>query len=310
MDVNLRASPSARSQTIRIRIGFEIVMDCPAVTPLLLSLLPHGSYDGSVTGPDTIRTYPEVPIEGFIDVYSNRCTRLVAPAGRLQLWSDCIVDNDGEPDPYDWNAAQHEIAELPFETLHYLLASRYCQSDLLVEKAWALFGHEPAGWARLQAICNWVHNHLTFGYHFGRSTKTAVDTMRERTGVCRDFAHLSIALCRAMNIPARYAAGYLGDIGVPPSGPGDFCAWFEAFVGGRWYTQDARYNMPRIGRVLVVRGRDAADAAMITSFGEYDMQLFRVWADEIPARIPEHQLRPLLACLPDAPALTLAPSGR
>lgn len=245
-------------------------------------------------------------MEEYLDPYGNRRTRIVAPVGSLNLWSDCVVEHDGLPDPYDWNACQHEIAELPSETLIYLTASRYCEVDELVEQAWALFGQTPPAWARVQAICNWVHNHLTFGYHFGRPTKTAVDAMRERTGVCRDFAQLSVALCRAMKIPARYASGYLGDIGVPPSGAGDFSAWFEAYLGGRWHTFDARYNTPRIGRVLMVRGRDAADVAMITSFGVYDLELFRVWTDEIQGIKSDSDLLGILENRPDAPALTLA----
>lgn len=291
-----------------IRIGFEIAIECTAETPILLALSPHPSFGGRVIGCDRIRTEPTMPLETYLDPFCNRRARVVAPVGRLTLWSDCIVEDEGAPDPYDWNAGQHEIAELPFETLSYLTASRYCESDELVERAWALFGETPPGWARVQAICNWVHNHLTFGYHFGRPTKTALDAMRERTGVCRDFAQLSVALCRAMNIPARYASGYLGDIGVPPSGAGDFCAWFEVFLGDRWYTFDARHNTPRIGRVLMVRGRDAADVAMITSFGAYDLRLFRVWTDEIVGPNSDRELLTLLQTRPDAPALTLAPT--
>lgn len=291
-----------------IRIGFEIAIECPDETPLILALLPHSSYDGRVIGSDRIRTEPPVPLEEYIDSFENRRTRLVAPTGPLTLFSDCIVEDHGQPDPYNWNACQHKVEALPSATLNYLMASRYCETDELVERAWALFGETPTGWARVQAICNWVHNHLTFGYHFGRPSKTAVDAMREQTGVCRDFAHLSIALCRAMNIPARYASGYLGDIGVPDSGAGDFSAWFEAYLEDRWYTFDARHNTPRTGRVLMVYGRDAADVAMITSFGNYDMKFFRVWTDEIAGIKSDRELLALLQALPDAPALTLAPT--
>lgn len=291
-----------------IRIGFEITIECASPTPLVLALLPHPSYGGRVIGSDQVRTEPAVPQEGYLDEFANRRVRAVAPPGRLTLWSDCIVENDGQPDPFDWNACQHAIAELPAETLRYLTASRYCNSDELVEQAWELFGETPEGWARVQAICNWVHNHLTFGYQFGRPTKTATGALRERTGVCRDFAQLAVALCRAMNIPARYASGYLGDIGVPYSGPGDFCAWFEAYLEDRWWTFDARYNTPRIGRVLVVRGRDAADGAMITSFGNYDLKLFRVWTDEVAGTTTDAERLALLESLPDTPALTLGPT--
>lgn len=291
-----------------IRIGFEIIIECASPTPLLLALLPHPSYGGRVIGADKVRTDPAVPQEGYADEFANRRTRLVAPVGQLRLWSDCIVENDGQPDPFDWNARQHAIADLPPETLRYLTASRYCNSDELVEQAWDLFGQTPEGWARVQAICNWVHNHLTFGYQFGRSNKTATDALRERTGVCRDFAQLTVALCRAINIPARYASGYIGDIGVPYSGPGDFCAWFEAYLGNRWCTFDARYNTPRIGRVLVARGLDAADGAMITSFGNYDLKLFRVWTDEVAGTTTDAERLALLESLPDTPALTLMPT--
>ena len=292
-----------------IRIGFEATVECKTETPFLLALLLHSSTDNRLIGSDWLRTDPAVPLKAFIDGFGNRRTRLVAPPGRLTLWSDCVVEDKGLPDPYDWTAHQHGIADLPSETLTYLMASRYCEVDELIEKAWALFGQVPPGWARVQAICNWVHNHLTFGYQFGRPTKTAVDAMRERTGVCRDFAHLAIALCRAMNIPARYASGYLGDIGVPPSGAGDFCAWFEAYLGGRWHTFDARYNTPRIGRVLMVRGRDATDVAMMTSFGSYDLTSLRVWTDEVGAGIASDEaLLGLLETRSESPALTLAPA--
>lgn len=290
-----------------IRIGFEISLDCTKETPLLLALSPHPSHGGRIIGSARIRAEPGVPLEEYLDPFGNRRTRLVAPVGRLTLWSDCIVEDDGAPDPYDWNARQHDVAALPAETLHFLTASRYCEADELADKAWALFGETAPGWARVQAICNWVHNHLTFGYQFGGSTKTAVDVMRERTGVCRDFAHLATALCRAMNIPARYASGYLGDIGVPPSGPDDFCAWFEAYLEGRWHTFDARYNTPRIGRVLMVHGRDAADGAMITSFGKYDLAHFKVWTGQVEGGRSEGDLQDMLRTRPASPALTLAP---
>jgi transglutaminase-like putative cysteine protease len=291
-----------------IRIGFEITIECARPTPLLLALLPHPSYGGRVIGSDQVRTDLAVPQDEYLDEFANRRVRMVAPPGRMTLWSDCIVENDGQPDPFDWNARQHPVAELPPDTLRFLTPSRYCNSDELVDLAWSLFGATPEGWARVQAICNWVQSQLTFGYPFGRPSKTATDAARERTGVCRDFAHLAVALCRAMNIPARYASGYLGDIGVPDSGPGDFSAWFEAYLENRWFTFDARHNTPRIGRVLVVRGRDAADGAMMTSFGNYDLKVFRVWTDEVVEAATDAERLALLEELPDAPALTLAPT--
>lgn len=291
-----------------IRIGYEIVIDCKVETVLILALSPHSSVTARIVGSASVNTQPELSTETFLDGFGNRLTRLRAPVGPLTLWSDCMVENDGQPDVFDWTAQQHDVGDLPPETLQFLTASRYCDSDALAPEALRLFGASPPGWARVQAICNHVHNHLTFGYGFGRSTKTASDAQREKTGVCRDFAHLSIALCRAMNIPARYASGYLGDIGVPYAGPGDFCAWFEVYLGERWYTFDARYNTPRIGRVLMVRGRDAADGAMITSFGAYDLKSFRVWTDEVPGTRSEAEMTEMLACRPETEALTLAPS--
>ena len=292
-----------------IRFGFEIAIESAVEVPLILALSPHSSVGGRVIGVDRIRTDPELPVEEFLDPFANRRARLLAPPGPLRIWSDNIVEDDGAPDVYNWNARQHPIGELPPETLPFLTASRYANSDLLIARAWELFGKTPPGWARVQEICNFVHNHLTFGYKFGRSTKTASDALREGTGVCRDFAHLSIALCRAMNVPARYASGYLGDIGVPPSGPGDFCAWFEAWLEGQWYTFDARYNTPRIGRVLMVRGRDAADGAMITSFGTYQMTLFRVWCEEVAGAQTTDAALAALEQRIEAPALTLAMAG-
>ena len=292
-----------------IRIGHEIVIESKAGTVLILALSPHSSFDGRIIGSAAVRTTPLLPLASFLDSFGNRLTRLRVPAGRVTIWSDCVVEVDDKPDPFDWNVRQHDVADLPDDTLQFLTASRYCESDALATEALRLFGDTAPGWARVQAICNHVHNHLTFGYKFGRSTKTASEAQQEKTGVCRDFAHLAIAFCRAMNIPARYASGYLGDIGVPYSGPGDFCAWFEAYLGGRWYTFDARYNTPRIGRVLMVRGRDAADGAMITSFGAYDLQAFRVWTDEVPGRPDDSTLHEMLKSRPDTEALTLVPAG-
>jgi transglutaminase-like putative cysteine protease len=174
------------------------------------------------------------------------------------------------------------VHELPEETLVYLLGSRYCETDRLSETAWALFSQTPPGWARVQAICDFVHNHIAFGYHHARATKTAWEAFNERTGVCRDYAHLAVAFCRCMNIPARYCTGYLGDMGTaPPYGPMDFAAWFEAYVGGAWHTFDARNNIPRIGRILIARGRDASDVAMVTTFGPNRLESFKVWTDEL-----------------------------
>ncbi len=298
-----------KEATVFIRFGFEIAFETAVKLPLILALSPHSSFAGRVIGVDRISADPHVAIEEFLDPFDNRRARLEAPVGDLRLWSDNIVEDDGAPDVFNWDARQHEVIQLPPETLPFLTASRYCKSDALSAQAWALFGATRPGWARVQEICNYVHNHLTFGYKFGRPTKTAAEALREGTGVCRDFAHLAITFCRAMNIPARYASGYLGDIGVPPSGPGDFCAWFEAYLEGRWYTFDARYNTPRIGRILMVRGRDAADGAMITSFGSYRLKHFKVWTEEVAERSSKSALVELLDTRPDTPALTLEMAG-
>ncbi len=276
-----------------IRIGFELVVDCPKPTPMLLALRPHPSIGRRILGSDHIRIDPATPIEETYDALGNRRARILAPNGTTTLWSDCLVEDSGAPDPYDWNACQHEVMDLPFDTLPFITASRYCQSDELVERTWNLFDKTPLGWARVAAISNWVHNHVMFGYQFGRPTKTAVDVLREGTGVCRDFAHLFIALCRAMNIPARYACGYLSDIGAIPQGANDFCAWSEVYLGGRWHVFDARHNVPRLGRIQVARGRDAADVAMITAFGSYRLAQLKVWCIEHPGSSEDDQLEAL-----------------
>jgi len=293
-----------------IRFGFEISIACNAPVPMLLALSTHSQFAGRLIGVDRVRTVPEIPTEEYLDVYGNRITRIVAPAGELTLWSDCVAEVDGVADPVVPQARQFAVEELPSPTLTFLTASRYCESDELSGIAWQLFGGTQPGWPRVQAICDFVHEHATFGYQFGRPTKSAHDVYQERTGVCRDFAHLAVALCRAMNIPARYASGYLGDIGVPPSGPGDFCAWFEVFLEGQWYTFDARYNIPRIGRILMVRGSDAADVAMMTSFGDYALTGFRIWADEIAGQACDADILASLETRPDAAALIGPSSGR
>ena len=294
---------------MKVRIGFEIEIECQQPTPMLLALYPHPSSEGRILGSDCVRAKSGAEPEEFSDAFGNRCGRLLAPAGRTSIWSDCIAEINRTPDRFNWNARQHEVMDLPTETLPYLLSSRYCESDELAEEAWPLFEGFPAGWARVQAIANWVHNHVMFDYRFGRATKTAVDVFRERTGVCRDYAHLFIAFCRAMNIPARYASGYLGDIGVPPTGPGDFSAWAEVFLEGEWYTFDPRHNCPRIGRVLMVRGRDAADVAMMTTFGSHALLSMKVWTDEIECSDPPEDITAILGTRPDSSGAILEQSS-
>lgn len=283
---------------MHIRIGYELEIACSADVPMLLALSTHSQFAGRLIGSDNVRTSRGQDVEEYVDLYGNRITRLVVQAGTTTLWSDCVAEVDGQPDHVPWNADQQPVETLPTDTLRFLVASRYCNSDELITFAWKQFGHITGGCARVMAICNFVHGNTTFGYKFGRPTKTATNVLDEKTGVCRDFAHLGIALCRAMNIPARYASGYLGDIGVPDTGFDDFCAWFEVYIGGQWHTFDARYNTPRIGRILMVRGSDAADVAMVTSFGDYTLANFRVWTEELPAGMGDSDLLELLETRP------------
>jgi len=228
-----------------------------------------------------VRTEPPLDVTQYLDTSGNICSRIVAPAGRLLLSADFVVRDTGLVDEYAPDAPQAAVQDLPDEVLVFLLGSRYCETDRLSELAWSLFGKTEPGWARVQAICDFVHGHITFGYQFARNTKTAYDAYHERQGVCRDYAHLAVALCRCMNIPARYCTGYLGDIGVPVAGVMDFSAWFDAYLGGRWYAFDARNNQPRIGRVLMARGRDATDVAIANTFGPATLAAFSVVTEEL-----------------------------
>ncbi len=264
-----------------IKIGFEMRFGVPVPTPMLLLLYALPNRYQFVQN-EYLQMVPAGPLEFFIDPFGNRCTRIVAPAGELTLTCDAVVRVDGLPDVVNFNAMQHPLAELPVQTLPFLYPSRYCEVDRLGDFAWKQFGSGPTGYLRVRAVCDFVHNHIQFGYAYARPTKTAFDGFTERQGVCRDFAHLAITLCRCLGIPARYATGYLGDIGVPSDpAPMDFSAWFEVFLSGQWYTMDARHNMPRIGRIVMAYGRDAADAALTTSFGGTELRKFQVWTDEL-----------------------------
>ncbi|MCI0546324.1 MAG: transglutaminase family protein, partial [Candidatus Rokubacteria bacterium] len=232
--------------------------------------------------PEWILVEPEASIESFIDWFGNRAARLVAPAGLVRFRYDNTVEDSGRHDPAIAGQRLAPVHEIPRECLRYLLSSRYCEVDRMMEIAWDLFGKTPETWERVQAVVDWVHDNVTFGYQFARPTKTAFDVYAEREGVCRDFQHLAITFLRALNVPARYATGYLGDIGVPRDpNPMDFSAWLEVYLGGAWWALDARHNVPRIGRVLMARGRDAVDVALTTSFGSANLTGFTVWTDEI-----------------------------
>jgi transglutaminase-like putative cysteine protease len=273
---------SYASRPALIRVGFEMVYDCPAPTPMILALNIHHSRAADLVQPDILVTNPPVAITAYHDLFGNWCSRIVAPAGQFTLSTTALVHDKGATDAFEPNAQQVPVELLPESALVYLLGSRYCETDQLSNIAWQLFGHGATGWARVQAICDFVHRHITFGYQHARRTRTALEAFNEGHGVCRDYAHLAITFCRCMNIPARYCTGYLGDIRIPPVPASmDFAGWFEAYLGNSWYTFDARNNTPRIGRILMARGRDACDVALASTFGPNTLQRFAVWADEV-----------------------------
>jgi transglutaminase-like putative cysteine protease len=267
---------------MRIHIGCELRFEFPQTTPMIVTLNVHFSRASELERPDYLITSPSVPIEGYRDSFGNWCSRLVAPGGHFSLGTDAVVRDSGMLDSINLNALQHQVQDLPADVVLFLLGSRYCETDRLSDEAWRRFGHTPLGWPRVQAICDFVQNHITFGYEHSRATRTAFEAFGERNGVCRDYAHLAITFCRCLNIPARYCTGYLTDVGLPPPyPPNDFAAWIEVYLGGRWHTFDPRNNVPRIGRVLIARGRDAADVPLTHTFGPGTLSGFRVWADEV-----------------------------
>jgi transglutaminase-like putative cysteine protease len=267
---------------VLIRLGFDIQFDVPAPVAMVALLHVHPTRCADLREQDEPRITPAVPFKKYQDGFGNVCTRFIAPAGRLRLHHSTLIEDSGKPDPVSPLACEVPVDDLPPEALQFLLGSRYCEVDRLLDVAGNLFGNFQPGWARVQAVCNWVQANITFGYPFASPTKTALEVHVDRKGVCRDFQHLAITFCRCLNIPARYAAGYLGDIGVPVVPPMDFSAWFEVYLQDRWWTFDARNNMPRIGRVLMARGRDAADVAITTSFGTAWMKNFTVVSDVVP----------------------------
>ena len=267
---------------MKLRLGFELNYDFPQPTPIILVVNIHDSRSADIIKCDNLVAEPHSPVSRYHDSFGNRCHRFLAPKGQLRLTTDAEISDSGQPDEVGWAAVQDAVQDLPEDTLLFLLGSRYCETDLLSETAWQLFSGTVPGYARVQAICDFVHRHISFDYQLARATRSANEAFHERVGVCRDFAHLAITFCRCMNIPARYCTGYLSDIGTPiPYPPGDFAAWFEAWIGGRWYLFDPRNNQPRIGRVLMARGRDASDVAIATTFGPNTLTSFRVWTVEL-----------------------------
>ncbi len=271
---------------MKIRAGYTIAYECPQATPMLLVLNIHPSRRVDLLTEHVLRFenahgYAIEPWD-YVDGFGNACTRIVAPPGITTISTLFDIFDHGRPDTIAEHAVQHDIKDLPDEVLVFLLGSRYCDTDRLGDFAWAQFANTPPGWARVQAICDFVHSHISFDYQKADATRSAHGGFNDQVGVCRDFAHLAVTLCRCMNIPARYCTGYLGDIGIPPvDSPMDFSAWFEVYLGGHWYTFDARHNQPRIGRILMATGRDATDVALSTSFGPARLARFDVVTDEI-----------------------------
>jgi transglutaminase-like putative cysteine protease len=267
---------------MEIKVGFEIAHSAVNPTPMVIMLSIHPSRRADIIGEEVITAEPNVPISYYRDSFDNICGRLMAPAGGVTLRGSALVRDSGLPDIVDPAAQQWPIEQLPDDILLYLMASRYCETDKLTDVAWGLFGQTQPGWSRVAAISTFVHNHIAFGYQHAHHMKSAHDVYALGTGVCRDYAHLALTFCRCMGIPARYCSGYLGDIGVPiDPNPMDFSGWFEVYLSGRWYTADARHNKPRIGRIVMATGRDAADVALTTSFGRMDLTKFVVISDEV-----------------------------
>jgi transglutaminase-like putative cysteine protease len=269
-------------RTIRVRVGCEFVYDAPGAVPTVWQVRPRPDPEQRLAS-ETWGTTPSVSRTSYHDAYGNVCDRLLLPPGRTVLRYDAQVEVPAERDEADTSAGQVPVESLPDEAMVFLLPSRFCLSDVLHDQAWELFDGTEPGWSRVAAVCDWVHEHVRFQVGSSNPLTTALDVWQSRTGVCRDFAHLGLTFCRSLNIPARYVFGYIPDIGVPPPDePQDFCAWFEAYLEGRWWTFDPRNNIPRIGRVVIGRGRDALDVAMVTTYGAPVLETMTVWADEIP----------------------------
>lgn len=269
-----------------IHIGYDLQITLSAPTPVMLLLDVHPSRMNDLLNYSPI-AIPGIEITQSVDFYGNRMQRFLAPAGPISLSASGLIKDPGTLDPIFPDAQEVPVADLPDYCLHYLSGSRYCETDELNALAWSLFGNIKPGWTRVQAIVNYVHKHLRFSYPEASSTRTALSAYNGRVGVCRDFAHLAIALCRCMNIPARYVNGYLGDINVPADpAPMDFSAWMEVYLDHRWITFDPRHNKRRTGRIVIARGRDAADVAMITTYGPHTLNKFTVITDEVKDTVP------------------------
>ena len=266
-----------------IKIGYDIALNLPFPTAVVFVLRVHPTRAGDLLRREDFRTEPALPVEEYFDRFGNHCGRVNPPAGVIRFLNNAVIRDSGEPDTFAPVAAQLDVQQMPVETLEFILPSRYCEVDSeLLDFAWQTFGNTSLGWSRVQAICDFVHYHLRFDDLQARATRTALDAFRERIGVCRDFTHLAITLCRCMNIPARYVTGYLGDIRVPPvPDPMDFSAWFEVYLGERWYTFDARHNRRRVGRIVIGRGRDAGDVPITMIFGQHSLVDFQVVTEEV-----------------------------
>jgi len=266
--------------SMRVKVGADFTMTSPAETAAVFMIRPD-AFGPHMTVAERWEMEPAVPFHDYADLYGNVCRRLILPAGSCVLRYDALVDADGDLDPYEPYAIEHPTNDIPDDALVYTLPSRFCLSDVIFPRAMELFGGLAPGWSRVQAICDYVHGHLTFGYGSSSAITTALDVLDSGAGVCRDYAHLAITFCRALNIPARYAFGYMPDIDVPPPyAPMDFCAWFEAYLGGRWWIFDARNNVRRRARITIARGRDALDVAMLTTYGATQLDEMIVRADQ------------------------------
>ncbi|HET6144293.1 MAG TPA: transglutaminase family protein [Candidatus Acidoferrales bacterium] len=275
-----------------IRLGYDIEFYIPQQVTIVALLNVHPSRAADLLEPDEMNFDPQLDKQTYLDRFGNRCTRFLAPQGQLRIWNSTLIQDSGKKDPVNYNARQYPVIEVPAENLIYLMNSRYCEVDLLSNIASQLFGHIAPGWGLVQAIVDWVHDRVQFGYQYARATRTALEVYNEGVGVCRDFQHLAVAFCRCMHVPARYATGYLGDIGVPLSPvPMDFSAWFEVYLDGRWWAFDARHNEPRIGRILMATGRDAADVAITTSFGSAHLSKFTVVTEEVAETSTQSEAR-------------------